>query len=168
MWLSRQIKPAPPTADADLGMTTIAGDSVGVVTRGEVRALPVYGPGGYVWMPESGAAVLVIKGGVGCQESCVAAADTGANAPKDMAPGELYLYSDGGASVYLRSDGSIEIKGPVKVEGDVALTGDVTLNGDVTMAGDLSSTGNVAMNGRVEVFGSLFINGAACPACLGG
>ena len=53
MWLSRQIKPAVPTADADLGMTTITGDSVGVVTRGEVRALPVYGPGGYVWMPES-------------------------------------------------------------------------------------------------------------------
>ena len=74
MWLSRQIKPAPPTADADLGMTTIAGDSVGVVTRGEVRALPVYGPGGYVWMPESGSAVLVIKGGPGGEEQCVAGA----------------------------------------------------------------------------------------------
>ena len=37
MWLSRQIKPAVPTADADLGMPTITGDSVGVVTRGEVR-----------------------------------------------------------------------------------------------------------------------------------
>lgn len=54
MWLSRQMKAPAPTADADLGMTTITGDSVGVVTRGEVRALPVYGPGGYVWMPESG------------------------------------------------------------------------------------------------------------------
>ena len=68
MWLSRQMKAPAPTADADLGMTTIAGDSVGVVTRGEVRALPVYGPGGYVWMPESGAAVLVIKGGPGGEE----------------------------------------------------------------------------------------------------
>ena len=46
MWLSRQMKAPAPTADADLGMTTITGDSVGVVTRGEVRALPVYGPGG--------------------------------------------------------------------------------------------------------------------------
>ena len=53
MWLSRQMKAPAPTADADLGMTTITGDSVGVVTRGEVRALPVYGPGGYVWMPEA-------------------------------------------------------------------------------------------------------------------
>ena len=33
MWLSRQMKAPAPTADADLGMTTIAGDSVGVVTR---------------------------------------------------------------------------------------------------------------------------------------
>ena len=36
MWLSRQMKAPAPTADADLGMTTITGDSVGVVTRGEV------------------------------------------------------------------------------------------------------------------------------------
>ena len=40
MWLSRQMKPAIPTADADLGVTTIAGEQAGVVTRGEVRALP--------------------------------------------------------------------------------------------------------------------------------
>ena len=61
MWLSKQTRPAAPTADADLGTTTIAGDGAGVVTRGEVRALPVYGPGGYAWLPESGETVLVIK-----------------------------------------------------------------------------------------------------------
>ena len=69
MWLSKQMRSAPPTADADLGVTTIAGDSVGVVTRGEVRALPVYGPGGYLWQPENGTAVLVIKGGPGERNS---------------------------------------------------------------------------------------------------
>ena len=74
MWLSRQMKPEVQTVDADLGVTTIAGDSVGVVTRGEVRALPVYGPGGYVWLPENGATVLVVKGGPGGQEQCVAGA----------------------------------------------------------------------------------------------
>ena len=68
MWLSRQMKPAMPTADADLGVTTIAGEQAGVVTRGEVRALPVYGPGGYAWLPENGMAVLVIKGGPGGEE----------------------------------------------------------------------------------------------------
>ena len=34
MWISRQMKTVPPTADADLGITTIAGGSAGVVTRG--------------------------------------------------------------------------------------------------------------------------------------
>ena len=38
MWLSRQMKAAIPTADADLGVTTIAGEQAGVVTRGESMA----------------------------------------------------------------------------------------------------------------------------------
>ena len=71
MWLARQMRSAPPTADADMGVTTIAGDRVGVLTRGEVRELPVYGPGGYVWLPENGAEVLVIKGGPGGEDGVV-------------------------------------------------------------------------------------------------
>ena len=62
MWLAQSMKQAVPTADADQGISTIVGDQMGVVTRGEVRQLPIYGPGGYVWLPESGASVLVIKG----------------------------------------------------------------------------------------------------------
>ena len=124
MWLSRQIKPAVPTADADLGMTTIAGDSVGVITRGEVRALPVYGPGGYVWLPESGSTVLVIKGGPGGEEQCVAGQRL-AQAPEGMAPGEVYLFGPGENSVYLRSDGTIELRG-----GAVEIWGSLTINGE--------------------------------------
>ena len=123
MWLSRQIKPAPPTADADLGMTTIAGDSVGVVTRGEVRALPVYGPGGYVWMPESGSAVLVIKGGPGGEEQCVAGARQ-AQVPEGMRPGEVYLFGPDGNTVYLRQDGGIELRGEVRIQGSLTVNGE--------------------------------------------
>ena len=72
MWLAQSMKQAVPTADADQGISTIVGDQMGVVTRGEVRQLPIYGPGGYVWLPESGASVLVIKGGPGGEEQCVA------------------------------------------------------------------------------------------------
>mgnify|MGYP000949041559 CR=1 FL=1 len=71
MWLAQSMKQAVPTADADQGVSTIVGDQMGVVTRGEVRQLPIYGPGGYVWLPESGASVLVIKGGPGGEEQCV-------------------------------------------------------------------------------------------------
>ena len=72
MWLAKQMKSGVFTADADLGVTTIAGDRVGVITRGEVRNLPVYGPGGYLWAPANGAAVLGVKGGPGGEEQCVA------------------------------------------------------------------------------------------------
>ena len=94
MWLARQMRSAPPTADADMGVTTIAGDRVGVLTRGEVRELPVYGPGGYVWLPENGAEVLVIKGGPGGEEQCVAGTAQ-SEAPRDMQPGEIYLHGPG-------------------------------------------------------------------------
>lgn len=127
MWLSKQMKSEVPTADADLGMTTIAGENAGVVTRGEVRDLPVYGPGGYVWLPESGATVLVIKGGPGGEEQCVVGARQ-SEGPAGMQPGEIYLHGAGGGSVYLRADGSMEVQTggtlEVRTEGTLELKGD--------------------------------------------
>ena len=107
MWISKKMRPAPPTADADLGVTTIAGGQAGVLTRGEVRPLPVYGPGGYLWMPQNGAEVLVIKGGPGGQEQCVAGMRQGAP-EASMQPGEVLIRS-GGSSIYLKADGSLQI-----------------------------------------------------------
>ena len=123
MWLSKQMRPSPATDGADLGVTTIAGDRVGVVTRGEVRDLPVYGPGGYLWTPGSGEAVLVIKGGPGGEEQCVAGARP-AKAPRAILPGEVYLYGPGGSSVYLKQDGSVDIQG-----GKVSISGELVVNG---------------------------------------
>ena len=117
MWLSRQMRTVPPTADADLGVTTISGDRVGVLTRGEVRALPVCGPGGYIWLPENGNGVLVIKGGPGGEEQCV----TGMlqkKAPDGMLPGEVYLYGPGNNSIYLKRDGTVEIQGNLVINGE--------------------------------------------------
>ena len=116
MWLSKQMRSTPPTADADLGVTTIAGDRVGVLTRGEVRALPVYGPGGYVWLPENGNGVLVVKGGPGGEEQCVAGM-LQREAPKGMLPGEIYLFGPGGNSIYLRKNGNVEIQGTLVING---------------------------------------------------
>lgn len=123
MWLSKQMKPAVPTADADLGVTTIAGDSVGVVTRGEVRALPIYGPGGYVWLPESGAAVLVIKGGPGGEEQCVAGMKQ-RDVPEGMQPGEVFVYGPGENSIYLKRDGTMELRGEVDIQGSLTVNGE--------------------------------------------
>ena len=122
MWLSEQMKKAIPTADADLGMTTIAGEGAGVMTRGEVRALPVYGPGGYIWMPESGALVLVVKGGPGGEEQCVAGMQQPA-APGEMRPGEVCLRS-GDCTIYLKRDGTVRLQGgKIEIEGELWING---------------------------------------------
>lgn len=122
MWISKKMRPALPTADADLGVTTIAGGQAGVLTRGEVRSLPVYGPGGYLWMPQNGAQVLVIKGGPGGQEQCVAGMRQ-AEPEEPMEPGEVLIRS-GGASIYLKADGSLVLKGRVCVEGPLVINGE--------------------------------------------
>lgn len=128
MWLSKQMRPAPQTADADLGVTSISGESAGVMTKGEVRNLPVYGPGGYIWQPAADQTVLVIKGGTGGEESCVAAAKQDA-APDGMQPGEVYLHA-GGAGVYLKKDGTVELHGGVlRLTGTVRVEGELYVNG---------------------------------------
>lgn len=134
MWLSESMKRPVPTADADQGLATIVGDEMGVVTRGETRRLPIYGPGGYIWLPESGGTVLVIKGGPGGEEHCVCGGRQAA-APAGMQPGEVYLYGPGGNSVYLRQDGSIELTGQVK------LTGSLSVNGEAYKPCSCSSLG---------------------------
>ena len=116
MWLSKQMKPVPPTADTDMGVTTIAGESVGVMTRGEVRSLPIYGPGGYIWLPGNGTKVLVIKGGPGGEEQCVAGMRQ-QTPPANMQPGEVYLYGPGGSAIYFKQDGSVDIQGRLTING---------------------------------------------------
>ena len=129
MWLSRQIKPASATADADLGITTISGQKVGVVTRGEVRDLPVYSPGGYLWTPANGTAVLVVKGGPGGEEQCVAGARP-LEETRQIEPGEVYIYGPGENAVYLRQDGSVELRGTrLSLVGEVSVEGSLTVNG---------------------------------------
>jgi len=96
---------------------------VGVVTRGEVRDLPVYGPGGYLWTPANGETVLVVKGGPGGEEQCVAGTRP-LKAPGNISPGEVYIYGPGGNAVYLRQDGGVSISGT-----KVFISGDLYING---------------------------------------
>ena len=97
-------------------MTTIAGKRVGVVTRGAVRELPVYGPGGYVWLPENGAEVLVIKGGPGGEEQCVAGLRQ-EEPPRGMKPGEIRIQGPGGTAIYFKENGMVDIRGLLTING---------------------------------------------------
>lgn len=104
------------SAGAEVGVTTIGGSEAAVLTRGEDRSLPVYGPGGLVWSPKAGDTVLVIKGGSGREERCIAGA-LSQREGEELEPGELCLYS-GGASITLRNDGSVEIQGQLTINGE--------------------------------------------------
>ena len=105
------------SAEAEVGVTTIGGGEAAVLTRGEDRFLPVYGPGGVAWTPKAGDTVLVIKGGSGREEQCIAGA-LARRETDDLEPGELRLYS-GGASLTLRNDGAVEIEGRLVINGSL-------------------------------------------------
>ena len=141
MWLARQLKPSPAAPGADLGVTSIQGSRAGVLTRGEVRDLPVYGPGGYAWLPENGAEVLVIQGGPGGEEQCVAGTRLTAEA---LEPGEVRLSGPGGSFVHLRRDGGIELRGTSVTEG-------LTVAEGLTVTGGLAVSGSLTVNGRPYV-----------------
>ncbi|MBU5626270.1 hypothetical protein KQI82_04955 [Oscillibacter sp. MSJ-2] len=118
MWLSRQLRSAQGTAElpaADLGVTTISGDSAGVLARGEVRNLPVMGPGGFAWKPDNGTAALLIRGGTGAEECCVAGVEDPEG--KDLEPGEVLIHSNG-ASIRLNNNGEIHLSGRLYINGE--------------------------------------------------
>ena len=124
MWLARQLKPSPAAPGADLGVTSIQGSRAGVLTRGEVRDLPVYGPGGYAWLPENGA----------------------------LEPGEVRLSGPGGSFVHLRRDGGIELQGTsVTVTGGLTVAGGLTVTEGLTVTGGLAVSGSLTVNGRPYV-----------------
>ena len=79
-----------------------------------------------------------------------------------MAAGELFLYSCGKASIFLRKDGSIEIKGNAFSEGDWEAAGNLTLTGRVEL------NGPVTINGTLSVNGKLIVNGEPYRPCYCG
>lgn len=116
MWISQKLRQGTAAeTSADLGVTTISGENAGVMTRGEVRDLPIYAPTGISWRPRNGDMVLVIKGGTGGQEACVAGAEE-TDPPEGLGPGELCLHTEN-ASIWVRSDGRVDIWGDLYING---------------------------------------------------
>ena len=99
---------------AEIGIVTIGGNPAAVETRGEVRDLPVFGPGGYAWAPRREDRVLVIKGGPGGQEQCVTAAES---VEKELEPGDIAIRT-GEDSLTLKENGRIELTGDLFINGE--------------------------------------------------
>lgn len=66
---------------------------------------------------------MVLQGGPGGTERWVAGCRQG-EAPAGLEPGEVYLYGGNGASVYLKNNGTVELKGRISIEGQLIVNGE--------------------------------------------
>ena len=109
MWISEQgRRRTEPDGTALVGRVTLPGDPAGVYLAGERRELPVFGPGGYVWRPEEGEQVLVLKTGQAGEAPCVAGQACGQD--WNLAAGEVLIYS-GSASIRIGGGGRPPARG---------------------------------------------------------
>ncbi len=105
MWLSKRVAETAAVQTAKTGVVTTGGAAISVRTDMERRAPIVAVPYGIaVCMPEGEKVVMLPESGV-----CIGAV----NAAENLLPGELRLFSAGGAEIILHADGTIVINGQV-------------------------------------------------------
>lgn len=121
MWLSEQyIRGDRGEKNAKVAAVTIGGVQSAVQAGSEIRGLKTVAPGGYVWVPQQSQEVLTVP----CDDGeMVVLGVVGDIPPAGIQEGEVYIHAGSGASVFLRRDGQIVIKGAVNVEGSLCVNG---------------------------------------------
>lgn len=119
MWLSEQAVKAPrEERDGNIAVVTLSGAKIAVQSGSELRGVSWTGPGGVFWMPSASETVVTMACGGG--ETVILGV-----LPEErpaLEPGELCLRS-GGAEIFLRRDGRIDLRGAVNVEGSLSVDG---------------------------------------------
>ncbi len=108
MWISRYVTENSFSKDsASVGVVRAAGgDKVAVSATNEHMSLPVAVPYGIAYKPAVGSRSVVLPTEAG--NICLGVLG---EACDELQPGELMLYSAGGASIVLKNDGSVLING---------------------------------------------------------
>lgn len=105
MWISQQmIASQRQGAAADTARITGSGSAQG---GNDYRELLFAGPWGIAYRPLNAAQAVIVSTSAG--DTCVGTLAE----QKDIRQGELLLYSAGGAEIYLKNNGEIEINGQV-------------------------------------------------------
>lgn len=109
MWLSKQISNACKLIkNTRIGeVTSTHDDTVTVQTSEEHREIKVAAPFGVISIPPTGAKAVVTLTEQGFIYTGVL------NQASDLEPGELMLYSSGGANIVLKNNGQVLINGTV-------------------------------------------------------
>ena len=112
MWLSQQIiSAAKQQPAAELAEVTGSAAMQGAM---EYRGLPLSAPWGIAYLPPNSVQAVVVTTAAG--NVCVGTLAES----RELAAGELMLYSSGGAEIYLKNSGEVVINGqifPAKKEG---------------------------------------------------
>lgn len=107
MWLSKQIAASETMSEVSfIGEVTVA-DSSKLTVQGqeEYRDIPMVVPFGIAYVPIAGTKAAVTK--LNGDYICFGTSATS----QALEPGELMLYSAGGASIVLKNDGTVLING---------------------------------------------------------
>ena len=104
MWISQQMTAQNRKTTAQVAEVTGAAVMQG---ENEYRAVPFLGPWGIAYLPPNTAKTVVV--GTASGNVCIGAMTQ----EKEIAPGELMLFSSGGASIYLKNSGEVVINGQV-------------------------------------------------------
>lgn len=108
MWISRYVTENSFSGESpSVGVIrAVGGDKVSVSATNDHPSLPVALPYGIAYAPPVGSRSLVLPTEAG--SVCIGViGEIGG----DLAPGELMLYSAGGASIVLKNDGRVLING---------------------------------------------------------
>lgn len=107
MWISKVLASEAKSSRAETGVVTLSGaQGAEVCATRQSRDFPVYAPYGYRYALPAGTSVLMVPSSRG--DACC-----GSLMEKDMElkAGETALFSAGGASLYLKNNGSVIING---------------------------------------------------------
>lgn len=110
MWISEYIAGRSFSKErAEKGeIRAAANGSVSVSATADYHGIPTVSPGGIAYIPTAGEKTVVLSGDNGAV--CMGVIS---QPPEQLLPGEIMLYSAGGASIVLKNDGSVLINGRV-------------------------------------------------------
>lgn len=105
MWISQQMIAAQKNRpSADTARITGADSAQGV---NQYRSLPFAGPWGIAYQPPNASQAVIVSTSAG--DACIGSLAES----RSIEPGELMLFSSGGAEIYLKNNGEIEINGQI-------------------------------------------------------
>lgn len=99
---------------AEMSTVTSSGKEINALGIGEYREVPLVAPFGIRWNPPSGSSVQLIKN----WQSGNAVVAVGTIVDKEIEPGEVEIYSQGGAKIQLKNNGTVIINEHFKINTD--------------------------------------------------